>query len=321
MTGRILVGVDGSQGSRRAMRWALEEAVLRGSILEAVTVWQSPFDLPWDFDFSYPVDEAKLAENARARLTETIGEIVDNRAGVELERVVLEGDPAETLCKRGAGADLLVVGSRGYGALAGLLLGSVSSKCAHHSRGPVVIVPGARRGDEVEGPSLTGRIVVGFDASPGSRRALRWAIAEAETRGATVLAVMVWGGARADDVVAKELATLPALRRDDQADIELATKRLKEIVSEVLGEAPFEASVKADPVVIEGNPAETLCRYAAEADMLVVGKRGHGTFPELSLGSVSDRCARHSTRPVVIVPADGSGHESTFRARSSTRVR
>lgn len=142
--GRVLVGVDGSKGSRRALAWALEEAAARTSVLEAVIVWRGPYDFPRDFDVSYPVDEAQLAERARARLAEAISEAVGEHAAVEVEPTVLRGDPAETLCRRAAAADLLVVGSRGHGTFAGLLLGSVSAKCAHHSPCPVVIVPSGR---------------------------------------------------------------------------------------------------------------------------------------------------------------------------------
>lgn len=142
MAGRILVGVDGSPGSRRALAWALEEAAARGSVLEAVLVWRGPYDFPKDFYF--PSDEEKPIAHARARLAEIVREVAAEHPEVEIESRVLEGDPAATLCRRAAQADALVVGSRGHGAIGALLLGSVSATCARHSPCPVVIVPAGR---------------------------------------------------------------------------------------------------------------------------------------------------------------------------------
>lgn len=144
MSGRIVVGVDGSEGSRRALQWAIEEAALRRARLEAVTVWESPYDFGEVFYF--PVDEQKLADAARTLLVDTV-EAVRSEVGpaVEVEPVTLDGDAAARLCELSVDADLLVVGARGHGGFAGLVLGSVSSKCAHHSRCPIVIVPGHGR--------------------------------------------------------------------------------------------------------------------------------------------------------------------------------
>lgn len=148
VTGRIVVGVDGSEGSRRALAWALEEAAVRGSVVEAVVVWQSPYDLARNIEFSYPVDEGRLVERASERLTvavaETVAETAAETAAVEVEPIVLEGDPAEALCARAAEADMLVVGSHGRGPVSGLLIGSVGTACAQHCLRPVVIVPSRR---------------------------------------------------------------------------------------------------------------------------------------------------------------------------------
>ncbi len=141
MVGRILVGVDGSEGSRRALLWAVDEAATHKATLQALLVWQSPCD--FGEGLYVPVDEDKLAEGAMQRLEESIAEVTQEAPGVQIDCLVVEGDPAKTLCARSAEADLLVVGSRGHGGFAGLVLGSVSTKCAHHSRCPVVIVPRA----------------------------------------------------------------------------------------------------------------------------------------------------------------------------------
>lgn len=142
MAGRILVGVDGSSGSRRALAWALEEAEVRGSVLEAALAWQGPYDFPRDFYF--PADEEEAVARARARLADITREAASAHPGVEVEPIVLEGDPVQTLCRRAATADLLVVGSRGHSSLAGIVLGSTSAACARRSPCPVVIVPAGR---------------------------------------------------------------------------------------------------------------------------------------------------------------------------------
>ncbi len=144
MVGAILVGVDGSEGSRQALRWAIGDAAARGAVIQAVIVWQRTFD--YGSDRYWPVDK-RIAEGARKRLAATVAEVVGQNPAVEIDPLVLEGDPGTMLCARSGAADLLVVGSRGLGGFAGLVLGSVSIKCAHHSRCPVVIVPDDRPRD------------------------------------------------------------------------------------------------------------------------------------------------------------------------------
>ncbi len=146
MTGRILVGVDGSEGSLHALRWAVEEAAVRGADVVAVAVWQSPYDYLFGAEGAYvPVDEGLLVRGAKETLAKAIATVAGEHPDVRIEPLVVEGDPAETLCEQADDADLLVVGSRGRGAFGGLLLGSVSSKCAHHCRRPVLIVPSPDR--------------------------------------------------------------------------------------------------------------------------------------------------------------------------------
>jgi nucleotide-binding universal stress UspA family protein len=146
VTGRILVGVDGSEGSLRALRWAAEEAALRGAVVVAAAVWQSPYDyLLGSAGYYVPVDEGELVKAARDTLAKAIATVAAEHPDVRIEPLVVEGDPAETLCEQADNADLLVVGSRGHGAFGELLLGSVSSKCAHHCRRPVLIIP---KGDQ-----------------------------------------------------------------------------------------------------------------------------------------------------------------------------
>ena len=137
---KIVVGVDGSPGSRAALRWAHREAQLRGAPLEVVTVWQFPVltSLPAFGVMSPPEDLSGEAESSLlAVLTE---EDVRSSAEVPVSTVVTEGAAAPALIDAAADAALLVVGSRGHGGFAGMLLGSVSQHCVGHAACPVVVV-------------------------------------------------------------------------------------------------------------------------------------------------------------------------------------
>jgi nucleotide-binding universal stress UspA family protein len=143
---RIVVGVDGSPGSRGALAWALEEARLRGAVLRAVHAWMLPFVPAASSGFVPAVvrDEAEVEtfeQLAREALDETLAEVVgDEHAGLAIERELVQARAAEALVAASRDADLLVVGSRGLGGFKELLLGSVSHQCALHAACPVVIV-------------------------------------------------------------------------------------------------------------------------------------------------------------------------------------
>jgi nucleotide-binding universal stress UspA family protein len=138
----IVVGIDGSDESRGALHWALEEARLRKATLRAVYAWRDPFVItpgygpPEDFQFD------ALRVEAEKFLTAAVAEVVGEGGDVTIEEVTAEGPAASVLVEAAEGADLLVVGSRGHGGFVGLLLGSVSQQCAHYANCPVTIVRG-----------------------------------------------------------------------------------------------------------------------------------------------------------------------------------
>jgi len=138
MTARIVVGVDGSASSRKALCWALRYAKLTGAEIEAITAWEFPPSYGWA-----PVayGSAEFEEDASKILAEALAETSAAGADVQVEPVVRHGHPADVLVRAAQGADLLVVGSHGHGGFAGLLLGSVSLHCVHHAPCPVLIVP------------------------------------------------------------------------------------------------------------------------------------------------------------------------------------
>ncbi|WP_073951411.1 universal stress protein [Streptomyces kebangsaanensis] len=136
---RIVVGVDGSEPSKAALRWAARQAALTGGVVEAVTSWQYP---QW-YGASPMVADFDFADNARSILTQAIDEALgpDRPAGIR-PRVVC-GHPAGVLLDAARGAELLVVGSRGLGGFAGALLGSVSQHLVQHAACPVVVIRGS----------------------------------------------------------------------------------------------------------------------------------------------------------------------------------
>jgi nucleotide-binding universal stress UspA family protein len=141
--GVIIVGVDHSAGAEEALRFAFEEAQLRRSTLRAVHAWQFGYIGAPSLEGSVPVLGAELDEHrsaAGAVLDAMVREAIPEAGDVEIERRVVEGAAAAVLVEESRGADLLVVGSRGHGGFAQLLLGSVSQQCAHHAECPVVIV-------------------------------------------------------------------------------------------------------------------------------------------------------------------------------------
>ena len=148
--GTIVVGVDGSPGSLEALRFAAAEARLRGTRLRVVHAWAVPLAvvLPEPAILGQPVIPEPEFEQVRAALVSEAEKIVDGVLAAvdapDAERLLVEGTPAHALVQAAEGADLLVVGSRGRGGFAGLLLGSVSQQCAHHAPCPVVIVPSPR---------------------------------------------------------------------------------------------------------------------------------------------------------------------------------
>jgi nucleotide-binding universal stress UspA family protein len=135
VTYRIVVGVDGSEHSNAALRWALAEAEARtNSQVTAVLSWQVPF-----LSFPGAFDREELEKAYKNFLIETVSAIAPKPA-VPLETLVAEGDPTEAMVEASKDANLLVLGIRGRSPFAGLLLGSVSQGAAATAHCPVVLV-------------------------------------------------------------------------------------------------------------------------------------------------------------------------------------
>ncbi len=140
---RIVVGVDGSPSSLSAMRWAIRQAGLTGATVDAVMAWHYPASAGGYGWATVGIDQNyDFAEVAGKVVTDAISNTLDPGSDVRVTPHIVEGVPAQVMLDACAGADLLVVGSRGHGGFTEALLGSVSQHCVHHAQCPVVVIRG-----------------------------------------------------------------------------------------------------------------------------------------------------------------------------------
>jgi nucleotide-binding universal stress UspA family protein len=288
--GKLVVGVDGSAGSRAALAWALNEAGRRDAEVEAVFAWAVP-------SFAYAAPGAVLPdpETMAAEGTELLEQalaLVSAATQAKVHTRVREGRPSDVLQEVADEPDvrLLVVGSRGHGGLAELVLGSVSHAVSHHVRKPLVIIP--KRVAENPPPPPKSRIVVGVDGSPAAEAALQWAVREARLRGATLEVAVAWSASR---------AVFPT-RFPVSGSVEVG---LRQAAQEIADRAVARVAVPGvciEPRVLRGDASAVLIQQAGDSDLLVVGRRGLNRAQETVLGSVSHASAHHSPVPVAIIP-------------------
>lgn len=132
---RIVVGLDGSEHSQGALRWALGQALLTGASVDVVTAWR----YPTTYGLATVVPDIDLEAEATQMLTESLAKIAGDFPGARVQQLVGEGPPAAVLLRAAADADLLIVGSRGQGGFASAVLGSVSLACVLNAPCPVLV--------------------------------------------------------------------------------------------------------------------------------------------------------------------------------------
>ena len=139
----IVVGVDGSESSLAALRWAVRQAELTGAPLEIVSAWEWPVSfLGWETPLP---DDYDPADEARRQLDKAVSAVLTPGDAIEVRQSVIEGHTAAVLEALSKTADLVVIGSHGHGEFAGMLLGSVSEHCVTHCHCPVVVLRGTGR--------------------------------------------------------------------------------------------------------------------------------------------------------------------------------
>lgn len=129
----VVVGVDGSQNSRDALRWAANYAQLTGAEVRAVISYKTELYIGGS-------PNPGLATQARETVEEAVSDVFGAKPSVSVTTDVIAGHPAQVLVEASRSADLLVVGSRGHGAFVGMFLGSVSNHCVHHAKCPVLVI-------------------------------------------------------------------------------------------------------------------------------------------------------------------------------------
>jgi nucleotide-binding universal stress UspA family protein len=288
--GRWIIGVDGSQCATNAVRWAVVNAPGRATSVELVTAWQAPTigAYPMSSPSVTAFDDSELIA-AAADDTEVVAARCRADLDMPVESYVGRGGPAEVLLAASERAGLLVVGSRGRGGFARLLLGSTSTQCATHASVPTVVIPG-----DVD-PIATRRILVGFDGSPNALAAARWAVQFASP-GSTVVIAWVWDATPL--AVGSDAFFFP-----DASD--LAAERFNHLVEPLEFDATA-ADVTLEREFIRGTPRAVLSGQADDVDLVVVGAGGHGAVGSALLGSVSMWILHHVRRPIVVVPFSDS---------------
>jgi nucleotide-binding universal stress UspA family protein len=289
-TSRIVVGVDGSEPSIAALRWAAFEAHRRNSDMLVVSCYSVPVYggemaavSPTNEDLDM-IKEAAAAVVSRA--TELVAK-VDSQLAVD---GLVEMSSASVAISQAAHAgDEIVVGATGHNSFMDGLLGSVAMGVMHRSHVPVIVVP--EKAVAEVGPRMR-KIVVGVDGSASSLQALEWAYGEALSTGAELTVVHGWiypyDGPRTS-------VSEPRVQMELDATEELNTSL------ESLGARLRGGSVHVHPKVVEQSPAEALLGEASDADLLVVGSRGRGLLLASLLGSVCRTVVHHAMCPVAII--------------------
>lgn len=280
---RVVVGVDGSDNGDKALAWAARHAQRRGAQLDIVLGWQSPAGAVTPMGMAYvPPPLEAIKADAEKRLERSLESC--NLNEIEHEAIIAERDAASLLCETAEGADLLVVGSRGLGGFKGLILGSVSARCANEGPCPVAIVPADW---EDLGRDVHGVVSVGVDGSANADAAVRWADAWAPEESFLRL-VCAWTVAAPYDRVVPEMD-------------EVRMREIAERTAERAGELVVSHDHVTDAVRMDARLA--LAHEASLADVVVVGARGRRGLTRLLLGSVASSVAHHVQVPTVIVPA------------------
>ena len=285
MNREIVVGYDGSTHADEALAWAARAARREHAPLRIVHVARTFLD-------GYVVADrpADLTEQVGGQI---LGDAVERLRAIapDLEvttRLEAQDSVAAVLTEASRNAGLLVVGSRGRGGFAGLLLGSVSVTVAGHAHCPVAVV----RTNPVA-PAQTGRpVVVGVDGSRTSASAVDYAFDQASRQGRPLVAVHAW-----------ELPSLfgpvPPWLPEEVEEMRMAEKAL--LSESLAGHMERYPDVNVTSMVHRGGPAHVVLTAAEDAEIVVLGSRGLGGFRGLLLGSVSQTVLHHATCPVVIV--------------------
>ncbi|WP_405433915.1 universal stress protein [Micromonospora sp. NBC_00617] len=282
----VVVGVDGSPSSLVAAEHAACVAKLRSRPLRLVHGYLHPlgYGVPLNpYDLGVPAPSAQAQE----MLERTAADLTDRWPGLTVEVRQVAGGPGATMVEESRRADLVVVGSRGLGGFAGLLLGSVGAQVAAHAHCPVLVVRPDEQPIPVDAP-----VLVGVDGSDSSRLAVGYGADEAALRTVPLVLVHVGPPPDGDGPVPEEI-------EESQAAYQAEAVRLLADASAAARAEHPDLVVREHPVRAAG-PARGLIEASGAASLLVVGTRGRSGFAGLLLGSVSQAAIQHAHCPVLV---------------------
>ena len=286
----IVVGYDGSSGSRDALAWAVRTAQLCDLDVDVVHAWSAGI-LPAQIVTTVtPAPEWQQA--AQQILAEALDHAKGMASGVAVSGELAVGSPAAVLLEASHTAEMMVLGSRGHGGFVELLIGSTSVQVASHATCPTVVI---RPGRDGAGGEQAGRVVVGVDGSPVSEASLAFAVEQASWRGVGLTAVYGWDISYMN--VPGRVGAIPPEMQ--QAERETAETLVAETLAGWQEKYP---DVDIRTWVPQTSPVGALVDASAGAELLVVGTRGRGGFRSLLLGSVSHSVLHHAHGPVAVVP-------------------
>ncbi|MFG2876255.1 universal stress protein [Streptomyces sp. NPDC048337] len=301
----VVAAVDGSEHSLKALEWARAAALRHDTGLLIAHVLpdhaqlyagrrSALHDRSEPEEFTDPVSE---------RIRALLGGRSELPEGVQYES--LEGSVPEALRVIGAEARMLVMGSRGRGGFASLLLGSNSRAVATTAPCPVVVVPHAERSADAETGASAGRVVLGLHAAETPDDVLAFAFAEAAVRGTTVQVVSAYAVPPAPTmVIDSPFAVIPPEGLADDGDGVPAEREMLRAQTERL--APFRTrypDVPVEQAAVPGDPAGRLVEASRSAALVVVGRHHpRRTAMSLLIGSVANAVLQHAHGPVAVVP-------------------
>ncbi|WP_435059594.1 universal stress protein [Streptomyces sp. bgisy060] len=300
MEAPLVVGVDGSEPSMRAVDWAVDEAALRGAELRLVyaSLWGRYEGASLAGDLDKPSEEVLAQDIVEAAERRAHG----RRTGVKVTTDVQAEEPEYALVRESRTASAVVLGSRGRSGLIEALLGSVSVTVAGHAHCPVIVLRG---GHEHRVRPGARRIVLGIGEQPAGTAAVRFAVEEARLHGVPLEAVRAWRCPARDrvdpPVPAGEFSAELSRVLAQGAAPQLHERRAAEELAIALRGVPDD--VETHLRTAEGHARGVLLDTSADAGLLVVGaRRRDGHRFGLQLGRVAHAVLHHSTCPVAVVP-------------------
>ncbi|MFE2422982.1 universal stress protein [Streptomyces hokutonensis] len=283
----IVVGVDGSEPSLRAVDWAADEAAVRGLPLRLVyaSLWERYEGTSLADEVGKPTEQVLAEDIVDSAARRARGRHPDLDVSVD----VLPEEPEYALVSEARHATALVLGTRGRSGLTEMLLGSVSLTVAAHADCPVIVLRGSH--DNRAGSGTHGRVVVGVGEDGKESPAVRFAAEEARRRGVPLEAVRAWR------CPAHETTDHPLMSGEPAR---LHEERAVEALDAAVADVP--ADVELHRRTVEGNARRVLLDAAADADLLVVGAKRRDVTFGLQLGRVAHAVLHHSSCPVAVVP-------------------